>query len=145
MMFGHMLKGCAGVARPLGVLLIAFAWSVPSVGAEPGLYGRAWHAVEIGGSAVTGKAPLTLRFEPDGKVTGSGGCNWFNGSVTIDGNGMTFPPFAATQKMCPPPVMVPEQEFLGALAAVATYRLDGPYLILDDTYGQQRVKLTRSR
>lgn len=125
------------------VLAVVLSWSIPSVAAEPGLYGGTWRAVEIGGNAVTGKAPLTLGFEPDANVTGSGGCNRFNGTVTIDGNGMTFPPFAATRKMCPPAVMVPEQEFLGALAAVATYRLEGPYLILDDAYGQQRVKLTR--
>lgn len=125
--------------------LALLVWSFPSAGAEPGLYGGAWRAVEIGGNAVTGKAPLTLGFEPDGNVTGSGGCNRFNGTVTIEGNGMSFPPFAATKKMCVPAVMDPEQEFLGALAAVATYRLEGPYLILDDAYGQQKVKLTRPK
>lgn len=118
---------------------------VPSVAAEQGLYGGAWRAVEIGESTVTGKTPLTITIQPDGDVTGSGGCNRFTGTVAIDGNRMSFPPFAASQKMCPPAVMIPEQEFLGALAAVATYRFDGAYLILDDAYGMQRLKLTRMK
>ena len=46
--------------------------------------------------------------------------------MTIDGNAMTFPPFAATRKMCVPEVMDPEQEFLGALAAVASYQAGRP-------------------
>jgi putative lipoprotein len=129
----------------LAVLAVAFSWNAAPVSAEPGLYGGTWRAVEIGGSAVAGKAPLTLGIEPNGNVSGSGGCNRFTGTVTIDGNAMTFPPFAATRKMCVPEVMDPEQEFLGALAAVASYRLDGPHLILDDAYGQQRVKLIRSK
>ena len=144
-MAGITVDRAGATSRLLAALMIVLSWSAASVSAEPGLYGGTWVAEEIGGHSVTGKAPLTISFEPDGTVSGSGGCNRFNGTATIDGNGMTFPPFAATKKMCVPEVMIPEQEFLGALAAVTTYRLEGPYLILDDADGMQRVKLTRSK
>ncbi len=144
-MAGITIHRAGATSRLLAALMIFLLWSAASVSAEPGLFGGTWVAEEIGGQGVTGKAPLTISFEPDGTVSGSGGCNRFNGTAIIDGNGMTFPPFAAARKMCFPEVMDPEQEFLGALAAVTSYRLQGPYLILDDADGMQRVKLVRSK
>lgn len=133
------------MARLLIALLSLFALSTVSADAEPGLYGGEWVVREIGGRPVAGKAPLTLGIAPDGSVSGSGGCNGFTGTADVDGDSITFPPFAATEKMCPPAVMIPEQEFLGALAATTSFRLDGSELLFYDTEGLQRLKLTRPK
>ncbi len=132
------------MARCVGAVFIVLAWSVPSVGAEPGLYGGVWRAEEIRGHAVADDARLTLSIAPDGTVSGSGGCNRFMGTAVIDGNDVSFPPFAASKKMCAAAVMIPEQEFLGALGAAASYRLRGSDLLLYDAEGMQRIKMTRS-
>ena len=82
-------------------------------------------------------------FKTGGNVSGSGGCNRFHGAATIDGNTITFGPLAATRKMCVPALMDQEQKFFAGLADVKSYRLEGPYLFLDDAEGTPRLKFTR--
>lgn len=132
-------------ARLMAALVMVFVWGGPASSAEPGLYGGEWLATEISGKPVPEKARMTLSIAADGTVSGSGGCNRFTGTADIDGNRISFPPFAATMKMCPPPLMVPEQEFLGALAEVTSYRLEGSQLVLEALGGVERVTLTREK
>jgi heat shock protein HslJ len=63
---------------------------------------------------------LTLMFQ-DGQVSGSSGCNRFNGSFTSQGNALTIRPLATTRKACEDAVMVQEQEFLSALESATTW------------------------
>lgn len=129
----------------MATLVVAAAWNVPSLSSESRLFGGVWLAEEVGGKPVPDKARLTISIAADGTVSGSGGCNRFTGTAVVEGNRISFPPFAATRKMCVPAVMIPEQEFLGALAAVTAYRLEGSSLMLYDQVGMQRVKLAREK
>ena len=65
---------------------------------------------------------LTLMFR-DGQVLGSGGCNRFHASFTVDGNALAIHSPATTRKVCEDAVMSKEQEYLGALVSAATWEI----------------------
>ena len=100
------------------------------------LAGTHWTAVGVnngrGGvaSLVTG-TEIDARFDRDGRVTGSAGCNRLTGAWTSGGGeALSIGPLATTRRACPGPPGVMDQEtaFLAALARVTTYRLDGDRL-----------------
>ncbi len=74
----------------------------------------------------------TANFGPDGKLSGSAGCNNYNTSYKVATNTIQIGPAATTRKMCPEPAGVMEQEmqFLMALETAATYRIDGNFMEL---------------
>ncbi len=77
------------------------------------------------------KKPL-LRFDGD-KVSGSTGCNNFNGTVQVNGAQLAFPKtMAMTRMMCPG---AGEQTFLQALEKVDVYSLKDGKLILSGSGG----------
>jgi heat shock protein HslJ len=57
---------------------------------------------------------LTATFTGD-QVSGSAGCNQYNGSYTLDGDTVTIGPLATTRMACEPDVMDQETAFLTAL------------------------------
>lgn len=66
---------------------------------------------------------LTMAFATDGRVRGSAGCNDYAGTYAVSGTSLTFGPAATTRRMCArPEVMEQEQQFVRALASVATFR-----------------------
>ncbi|MCU0621006.1 MAG: META domain-containing protein [Gemmatimonadales bacterium] len=97
-----------------------------------GLAGTAWTVTGYSNGkqavvSVASGSELTLEFAPDGKVSGSAGCNRFTGSYTLEGSAVQFGPAATTRKLCATPEGVMEQEaqFLAALASAATLRQEG--------------------
>jgi heat shock protein HslJ len=79
----------------------------------------------------------------DGGYGGSSGCNTFRGEYEIEGDTLRLGPAAGTRKMCARPdgIMEQEDQFLAALATVATYRIDGDTLELRREGGALAVKL----
>jgi heat shock protein HslJ len=75
----------------------------------------------------------------DGNISGSGGCNNYNGPFTQDGNNLylSFGPIASTRMACREPAGVMEQEsaYLAALSKVARYNINGNRLTLFDADG----------
>ncbi len=65
---------------------------------------------------------LTLMFE-DGQVSGSSGCNRFQGSFAVEGNALTIQPLTTTRNACEDAAMSQEQEFLSALESAATWEI----------------------
>ena len=90
-------------------------------------------AVDTGhqATATTLKASaLSLKFS-GGSVSGSSGCNRFHGPYSKNGGRLALGPMAVTRKACTGEgVMEQEQRFLSALAAVATFRIEGDVLVL---------------
>jgi len=76
----------------------------------------------------------TALFE-DGRVTGSGGCNSYQGTYETgqaEGhNTLKIGPLAATMMMCDPAIMDQEDAFLSALQAATAYRLEDGSLVLE--------------
>ncbi len=87
--------------------------------------------VAIDGVEVQGSQVPEMEFGADGRVSGSSGCNRFNGSVTVDGNALSFGPLASTRMACPGPLDAQERAFFGALERVAGYNLEGGVALVD--------------
>lgn len=68
----------------------------------------------------------------DGTATGSGGCNAFSGTYTLDGSSLTFGAMASTMMSCPDPQGSTEQPYLAAFANVASYQIEGSGLTMLD-------------
>ncbi len=79
-------------------------------------------------SAVIGLI-VTATFSEDGHVSGTGGCNSYGGSFTIEGNTISFGSIAATEKACMEEgVMAQEAAYFQALGNVQRYRIEGDRL-----------------
>jgi heat shock protein HslJ len=109
------------------------------------LEGTLWQVVSYnnGQQAMTGVLPgtrLTALFE-NGSVSGSAGCNNFNGPYTVSDNQISIGPLAGTMMMCAEPEGVMEQEaaYQAALQSAATYRIVASRLELASESGELAV------
>ena len=66
----------------------------------------------------------------DMKVSGTGGCNKFNGTFTASGKDMSFGPLASTKMMCSDIKF--EDAFFAALSKVKNFEITGNELSLRD-------------
>jgi heat shock protein HslJ len=66
---------------------------------------------------------LTADFA-SGKVSGSGGCNRFNGSYKTTGNQLKIGPLASTFKACEEGIMTQETRYFQALQAAQRYEVN---------------------
>jgi heat shock protein HslJ len=91
------------------------------------------------------KSVVTLNFQAD-QVSGSAGCNNYNGSYQTTGRKIDFGPLAATRKMCAQPLGTMEQEaaYLAALDATAEYDLKGNTLEMKDEQGEVILGFVRA-
>jgi heat shock protein HslJ len=101
------------------------------VAAPPDLPGTSWTLVDLAGVELAVPAP-SIAFGADGTVSGSGGCNTFNGTYTVDGSAISFGPLTTTRMACPDDVMSVEDAFLLALDGAAAWSIGGDgRLVLD--------------
>lgn len=72
--------------------------------------------------AAPAEPAITLSIK-DGRVSGSSGCNRYNGTLTPGetATSMTVGPLAATRMTCPPEVMAIEQRFINALSGAQSW------------------------
>lgn len=124
-----------GIRHALAAALLLLAPPARADAPAPPL-GR-WLAEDIRGGGVMDRLQSTLEVRPGGRVAGSGGCNRYAGTVQLAGDAMSFGPLVSTRMACPPAAMNQEQKFLGALAAVRSWRVDPARrkLILSDAAG----------
>ncbi len=123
---------------------LSFLLTATLVGTEPppaqSLEGTEWHLLQLGGETVAGDAPQgepTLTLDPEqGRASGTGGCNGFNGSYEVDGDTIRFGEIAATRMMCPEG-MDTEDGFFYALEAARTYAVVDGHLELYDENGER--------
>ena len=97
-------------------------------------------------SSVVAGTTLTAIFAEAGTVAGSGGCNDYSGPYTSDASTIKIGPLAATQKLCPSPAGVDEQEtqFFAAMQAATKYTITGSKLELRDDGGALQVSFRAS-
>jgi heat shock protein HslJ len=104
-------------------LLLAF---IPAALAqlENPLAGTRWKLESMGGTPAVEGSNVTLEFVDEGQVTGSGGCNGFGGSYTLEGSAITFSGVASTLMLCmDEAVNQQETAFFAALQTAARYEL----------------------
>lgn len=93
------------------------------------LGGTAWRVVEPEPAADSNTLP-GLRFGSDGRVSGSDGCNQLTGLWAVTDGALVFESLASTLMACPGEVDVVARAVTAALAATASYRIDGTVLVL---------------
>ena len=101
------------------------------------LRGLTWLRAPAASLPVPAEAPRQeqqFRLDPlSRELTGSGDCNRFIGSFSLQGGSLRLEPAGATQRDCEPEVKADEARFIGALRQVRSWRLDeqGRLLLLD--------------
>lgn len=87
------------------------------------LTGTNWLVEDIAGRGVVENSQPTIRFDEGGRVSGSTGCNLFNGIVTIKGDTIKFGQMATTKRGCIPSLMDQELRFLKAMEEVRSFSM----------------------
>jgi putative lipoprotein len=107
------------------------ASAAPSAAGPPTeLPGTSWVLVGISGAELGTGVP-TINFGTDGTVSGSAGCNTYNGTYTVDGSSISFGPLATTKMACPVADSVVETAFLAGLAGAKTWSIQALFLTLE--------------
>lgn len=92
------------------------------------LVGTAWRLDSFGnGKPQPGTQP-SLEFPTEGRASGNGSCNRFNGIVIVAGEGIKFSGLATTRKACPDAVMRQEDAYLAVLRDAVRYEADSQSL-----------------
>ncbi len=106
-----------------------------------GLQGVRWvlvSYVNAAGETVTAlvDSEVTAEFGPDGRVAGSGGCNRYFASYTVDGGNLAIGQAGSTMMACEPmELMQQEAQFLATLGSAATWQVEGDMLTISDAAG----------
>lgn len=124
-----------------GVVGLRFA-----IAEAPSLTGTRWVATQInngtgGVASVVAGSTVTAIFSEDGNVAGSGGCNDYNGTYTVDGSNITFGPTKSTKMACADEAgNAQEAAYFAALEKTATFAFAGDRLQLRDAGGALQVE-----
>ena len=123
----------------------AFASFITIPGAETGqgagstLTETGWQLVSYNSGTVqvpvAAGSKITLKFNEDGSIGGSGSINLYFGSFTQNGNSVTFGPLGCTEMAGPVPLMDQESTYFRLLGSTRTSHATGSILELSDATG----------
>jgi heat shock protein HslJ len=85
---------------------------------------------------------MQVEFQPDGRITGTGGCNRFFGGYRLSGAHIRIGPLASTRKGCPGLIKL-EASFFATLQAAASFEQTDTTLILFDAAGTKLAQFIR--
>jgi heat shock protein HslJ len=89
------------------------------------LENTAWQLTSLGDSSPLAEKPITLEFGEKNRLSGSSGCNRYMGSFSTKGNQFSIKsPLGSTMMACPEDLMKQEQQFLQALSAGTSYKIN---------------------
>jgi putative lipoprotein len=137
----------AGDTVEVGLVRVAAGRPEPAAPglAGPALVGPVWVAEDIDRRGVIDNLQSHVRFWPDGRVEGSGGCNVFSGGYRLNGDQLEIGSdgfeVAITLRACPAAVMDQEARFMDALTRVRAWRVERGLLFLLDADGQTISRL----
>jgi len=108
------------------------ASSFPPVTSESPIFiGTIWSAKSIENSELIANSSISVQFDDKGRVTGSDGCNTFNGSYKATGTNIAINPnMISTKKACEEDVMKQADAFNKLLLASTSYKLGDGVMIL---------------
>ena len=92
--------------------------------------GTEWHVREIAGKPVAPEVSVTLTRSEENTITGSSGCNRYNGRIETREGKLHVGALAGTRMACPPEQMQAEQAFHSTIGRVDQARLNGATLEL---------------
>jgi heat shock protein HslJ len=114
----------------LSALILAVTSCGASQSGSGGLTGKVWALADLMGKPLVAGTNITAEFGSEGKVSGSSGCNQYNGTYTVSGKNITVTPTASTLMACDQAVMDQENAYLDALGQAKTYAVTGDQLTL---------------
>ena len=125
-----LLLSLAFALTPLSGCLISGSTTPPGDLTAP-----QWHLVTYRGDDgrdIPAIGAVTLQFNPDGTLYGTGGCNQYTATYTVEGELITLRSLAFTERYCTEPsgIMDQETEFLSRLSNTTRYHVSDNYLIL---------------
>ncbi|MEM9575743.1 MAG: META domain-containing protein [Pseudomonadota bacterium] len=124
------------------VKLIAFcAVTGGGLAQAENLPGSEWEPTELGSETFHPVAEIFLRFGPDSRYFGNGGCNMFRGAFVTNGSAILLGPAAATMMACPDDISRQEFAFLDALMTVREFERAGATLMLMNATGDKVLAL----
>ena len=115
------------------VMMILAACTPPASQSGSGgdLTGKVWALTELKGMPPVADTGISAQFSPDGKISGSAGCNRYSGTYTVSGSSITISSsIASTMMMCDDAIMEQENAYLKALPEAKTYEIKGDQLTL---------------
>jgi heat shock protein HslJ len=101
-----------------------------------GLAGTGWLLTSLNGQDAPAEPAISLTFDAEGRVSGSDGCNRYNGQATIEDTTLTFGLLASTRRACPGPIMEQARAYQTALSQTTSFALAEEQLTLLDADGQ---------
>jgi heat shock protein HslJ len=113
--------GPAAGASSTDVVLVDIHWRIDSLLGEALKPAEGWQ-----------EPHLLFDSGEQGGVSATVGCNRMRGSVEAKDGRIVFGPIATTMMACPPPLDEMERALTAALAAVASYEVEGDTLMLKD-------------
>ena len=101
------------------------------------LTGQPWVLTEMAGQPLAADTVITTIFNADGSVSGSAGCNRYNGKFTLSGNSISFSVnIAMSMMMCEQSIMDQESAYINSLGEVRTMSIFNNRLSLKDVNGK---------
>jgi heat shock protein HslJ len=111
-------------------------------GSAASLSGPTWTVTSLTGVGVDPTVTMTAVFGEDGQITGSGGCNNYTATYTVDGSTITIEAPASTRMACPENVNQQESEYFYLLEGTGSYEIRGEKLTIKDSSGQTTIEYT---
>lgn len=137
-----LLEASGSYAVSVGQLAITAADGGTLVFTAPGGIVGTWTLSSIDGTPIPATVTATAVFAEDGTLIGTGGCNTFSATYTVDGGDIAMGAIGATRKACAADVMGVENSYLDALQSVTTFAVAGTVLTLTDTAGTVTLTFT---
>lgn len=107
--------------------------------APDALAGSGWLLVSLDGAPLVDDSAITLQFDSEGALGGSGGCNRYGGMYSLDGDSIDVGGVFSTQMACAEDIMAQEYAYFEALEAASTYAIEGDTLTLTTEEGATLV------
>jgi putative lipoprotein len=98
-----------------------------------------WQLESIGGTAVSDDVSTTIRFFPDGNVSGHGGVNGYGGTYRVTGSTIELGPLRSTMMAGPEPAMAQETQVFQALEETLAFSVVGDALLLGELQWRRAV------
>ena len=107
------------------------------------LEGTEWRLAEYGPAdapvAARPEPPITIKFEADGRIGGSGGCNSYGGTYELDGQSLKLGQIQSTLMACADAAVTQQESvYLAALGSATTLQRSGDELTMGYDGGQLR-------
>ena len=128
---------------PILAVLAAAVLAAPAPAQTTPLAGSEWRPSFMSRAELPAGVKIEVEFGPDGRITGSGGCNRFFGGYRVSGNHIKIGPLASTRKGCPGLIKL-EATFFATLQAADSFEQTDTALILFDASGAKLAQFARA-